>query len=289
MNTIQQTLLVGAIVLVTHGLESITGFGCTVLALPFIAMVLGIRTAVPLLVVLAWFLAGYIVIRSRRAIQGRVFLFILLHAAIGLPLGIWLFDYLPEKSLKLFLSLVMISVGGQGLARNLRAAPIPPSAGQVSPSFARPSVCLPENGIEFLASEGAAKMPCALALGASPSGWLMRGVLVLAGVIHGAFGAGGPLVVIYASRVLTEKTLFRVTLCMLWLCLNTLLIFKWTWAGGVWNRQVAIQLAVALPFLAVGMIAGDCLHQRVNERFFRILVYAVLILAGVVLLLAPPS
>jgi hypothetical protein len=36
--------------------------------------------------------------------------------------------------------------------------------------------------------------------------------LPLGGFIHGAFGTGGPLVVIYAARAQTDKTVSRVTL-----------------------------------------------------------------------------
>ena len=50
-------LLFGMVVLITHFLEGITGFGCTVLALPFCIMLVGIKAAVPVLVILAWILA----------------------------------------------------------------------------------------------------------------------------------------------------------------------------------------------------------------------------------------
>ncbi|MCU0577071.1 MAG: hypothetical protein MUD15_09645 [Desulfobacterota bacterium] len=36
--------------------------------------------------------------------------------------------------------------------------------------------------------------------------------LPLGGFFHGAFGTGGPLVVIYAARAQTDKTVSRVTL-----------------------------------------------------------------------------
>ena len=109
----------------------------------------------------------------------------------------------------------------------------------------------------------------------------MRLVLTVGGIIHGAFGTGGPFVVIYAGKALPDKSLFRVTLCMLWTILNTILIVKWTATGGVWTPQVIKATSMALPFLAAGLLVGDWLHHRVNERRFRLTVYGVLFLSGV--------
>lgn len=46
-------LLLGCVVLLTHFLEGITGFGCTVLALPFAILLIGTKQAVPVLLFLA--------------------------------------------------------------------------------------------------------------------------------------------------------------------------------------------------------------------------------------------
>ncbi len=239
--------LFGLVVLITHCLEGITGFGCTVLALPFAVLLLGLKTAVPVLVALAWLLAAYIILRSWRNIRWPEFGFIGLYAGLGLPLGIVLFDYCPEKALKLILALFMVGVGFFGLKRT-RAQRAALEAGETPP----------------------------------PPGknWLMRGLLCLGGIIHGAFGTGGPFVVIYAARALTQKTLFRVTLCLLWFTLNTLLLVKWTVGGQVWNPETGWCLGLSLPFLGAGMLLGDYLHHRVNEYVFKLLVYFVLLASG---------
>jgi uncharacterized membrane protein YfcA len=67
---------------------------------------------------------------------------------------------------------------------------------------------------------------------------------------------------------------------MLWTVLNTILVLKWTAQGGVWNAEVTKAIGVAFPFLIAGIFAGDWMHHRVNERVFRLLVYAVLFLSG---------
>jgi len=246
MPELAKILLVGGVVLITHCLEGITGFGCTVLALPFIALLMGIKSAVPILVMLAWILAGYIIIRSWKNIKWREFAFILLHVAIGLPFGIYLFDNFSEKALKAVLCVFMVLVGMQGLIKNMKNK---------------------ENIPDIKA-------------GRSP---IKRALLVLGGMIHGAFGTGGPFVVIYASQALRHKTLFRVTLCLLWFTLNTIMMIKWTVAGNVWNDEIGAGILVSLPFLFAGMFLGDYLHYKVNERVFRVVVYAVLLASGLVM------
>ena len=113
--------------------------------------------------------------------------------------------------------------------------------------------------------------------------WLIKGILFLGGIIHGAFGTGGPFVVIYATKALPNKTLFRVTLCLLWFSLNSMLLLKWTVAGGVWEKSTMICIFTAMPFLLGGMFLGDWLHHKVNEYYFRLIVYMVLALSGIVM------
>ena len=237
--------MVGLVVLVTHCLEGITGFGCTALALPFVVMLIGVKSAVPVLVVLAWLLAGYVVFRSRKKIRWREYGFILLYTGLGVPAGIALFRYLPPDGLKLLLAAVMVAAGTNGIWNTLH------TSGSVS--------------IEKRTWFSIGK----------------RVILVGGGIFHGAFGSGGPLVVVYAARALPEKSLFRVTTCLLWLTLNSILIIQWTLAGNVWTSEIGWLLLYTLPFLILGALAGDFLHHRTCERHFKLLVYGILILSAI--------
>ena len=160
-----------------------------------------------------------------------------------------LYDHLPERALRLILAVFMIVVGLRSLIIGGWRRAKPPSR---------------ESAAE-------ATHP------------LMRGMLILGGVLHGAFGTGGPFAVVYASKVIREKGLFRVTLCMLWLLLNTILLIKWTLVGNIWSVEIGSILAAAVPFLIAGTLLGDLLHHRMNERTFRMVVYVVLVLSGMVM------
>ena len=108
------------VIFITHMLEGITGFGSTVLALPFLNVTLGLRISVQLLCVLSWSMALYIVLRSWKNILWKEFLFIVLWAGLGIPLGIWLFDKLPGAWLCIFLGMFMVAVGIRGEIATLK-------------------------------------------------------------------------------------------------------------------------------------------------------------------------
>jgi uncharacterized membrane protein YfcA len=237
--------LVALVVLLTHFQEGITGFGCTVLALPFVTMLLGLHVAVPVLAIQGWLLAALIVLESRRKIVWGEFGWILLLVGIGFPFGVWMFKALPESYLRWVLAAFMVVVGIQGFIGQYKRAK--PATTMTARARLLTSLFLP-----------------------------------LGGVIHGAFASGGPFVIIYAARALTDKTLFRVTMCMLWTVLGAILIGQLALSSRltpfVWKMT-----GFCLPFTLVGLVLGNYAHYRVNEATFRKAIYAVLMASGIVM------
>jgi len=105
-----------------------------------------------------------------------------------------------------------------------------------------------------------------------------------AGVAHGLFAAGGPLLVYGVSRRPLDKGSFRSTLAAVWLTLGTILTISYVIGGTLKSRQLP-ELFVLLAILPVGIGAGEWLHRRVDEDMFRRLLYLVLLLAGIGLIL----
>jgi uncharacterized membrane protein YfcA len=113
--TMTSYLLMGCVILFSHFLEGITGFGCTVLALPFAIMLVGTKQAVPVLMSLALMLALYIVIVSRKKIVWPEYFKIIGFASLGLPIGMATFSYVNESVLKAILGVFMVVVSLRGL------------------------------------------------------------------------------------------------------------------------------------------------------------------------------
>jgi len=239
--------LIAIIIFLTHFQEGVTGFGCTVLALPFMALIVGLKPSVPVLVLQAWVLTGYIVLISRRDIVWKEYLLILALAGIGFPVGIWMRESVPEVTLKWVLAFFMVLVGTHGFVKYMT----------------RPK---PDAG------DGRRK-------------WFSAPLLPIGGFIHGAFGSGGPLAVIYATRALPNKSAFRATLCMVWFTLNTLLVTQFV-ASAKLTPHIWKLTAFCMPFNILGMVVGNYAHHRMNELLFRRIVYAVLILAGIAIVLS---
>ena len=232
------------IVFITNFQEAVTGFGCTVLALPFAILLLGgVPVAKPVLVMLALVLNLGITLLSHKRIVWREFWIILVLVSVGLPLGMLMANWLPEKWLKLILAVFMASIGIHGLL----------TIG---------------NGVSVKASRR--------------TRILASGFLPLGGIIHGAFGSGGPLVVIYATRALADRSVFRVTLAMAFLLVNSAMVTTWRIQHAITMHHVYLA-AMCLPFTLAGLFVGDHVHYRLPELAFKRMVYGVLAAAGIAL------
>ena len=248
--TLLQILIVGTVVLITHAIEAVTGFGCTVLALPFVTAVLGVKVGVPLLAVLGWALALYIVITKWRKIVFREYGIIVLFVGLGMPLGMYAFRSFDPALLKRILAVFIIVISGWRILRS--------SVPSKTESSGKSPVKLPK--------------------------LVAYTLLFLGGIIHGAFASGGPLVVLYAASALPDKGNFRATLCMLWTTVNTVLIISYAQAG-VFIPEFNTGLAVMLPFLLTGIIAGEKIHDHVHPSHFEQIIFGVLGVTGIVMLI----
>lgn len=112
---------------------------------------------------------------------------------------------------------------------------------------------------------------------------LQKVLFVLAGVIHGLYASGGPLVVYAASRLPLDKTAFRAVLTTLWGFLSALMTGYFI-LNGQWTRDTATLTLLLLPSVGAGLVAGEMLHKRLAERHFRFFVYIVLFAAGATLI-----
>ena len=108
-------------------------------------------------------------------------------------------------------------------------------------------------------------------------------MLLGAGVIHGIYATGGPMLVYAVNRVGLSKSAFRSTLTMVWIALNTVLLASYV-RDGVYTTEILEALLWLAPSVPLGLIAGEYLHHRVDQRRFNIVTFALLSAAAVSLL-----
>ncbi len=234
--------------MLTHLLEGIAGFGGAVMALPFLNLTIGLKEAVHQLCLLGTLMSTYIVLRSWKCINWQKFVFIAMYSGIGLPIGLWLFAYLPALQLCILLGLFMIGVGIHGSWRlhNYR------SSDPASRTF---------------------------------TAFFMRFLLFAGGIFQGAFGSGGPCIVIYSAKNIPAKEQFRATLSFLWLMMNCCRLSVWTIQGAFWNMTLLKNFLFILPFMLLGLLTGDYLHHKVDDKIFKIGIYALLTISGILMVI----
>jgi len=107
---------------------------------------------------------------------------------------------------------------------------------------------------------------------------------LLGGVLGGAFNANGPAIVAYASMRNWDPRSFVPTLQGYFLPVG-LFVLLGHYLSGLWTSQVFNTYAIALPGVALGLLAGKIIRNRITQGGFDKFVYMLLIVTGGALLL----
>jgi len=234
------------IVFLAFFIEATLGFGATVVAVALGAFVIPIPELLPPFVLLNLVLSTFLVVRYRHDVDLRLLLRrVVPLMVLGMPAGFLLFGSGDDQLLCRVFGAFVVVLSSVELYR-----------------LARPQ-----------AAAATDLGPVSQAL-----------LLVSGGVIHGAFATGGPMAVYVTGRVLQDKSAFRSTLSLLWLVLNGVLAVGYAATGAV-DGQAGTWVAILAVPLLLGILAGEWLHHRVNTSLFRVLLFVLLLVAGVLLAL----
>lgn len=103
---------------------------------------------------------------------------------------------------------------------------------------------------------------------------------VIGGVLGGMFGTPGPAYVTYLAYQTSDKEVFRATLI-------TLFAIEYSWRLALFVRTglyTATELEFSLwlvPAVVAAAVGGHFIHLRLDERVFRSVVCALLVVSGV--------
>ncbi|MGB1222252.1 MAG: sulfite exporter TauE/SafE family protein [Alcanivoracaceae bacterium] len=235
-------LWLGACILLAYTVEAITGFGSIVIALSLAALVLPLDQVMPILVPLNIVMTGYLSWRLRRQVHWPL-------------LG------------RLILPLMLLGTAlGYGLRPWLGDQLVRMLFGALVVWFAGRSLWAMRHQVQA----------------SSRPRWQTRLWIGLAGVTHGLFASGGPLLVYGLTGVALDKARFRATLILVWFSLNSALTLAFAADGSLLPALPTV--ALYLPLLPLGILLGEWAHQRVDENRFRQLVLVLLLVAGAALL-----
>ncbi len=236
------------IVWLSKTVEIVTGFGGTVISIALGALLYPMEVIVPAMVSINLVTTLYLVLRHGGYIDWKTLVTrIIPLMGLGLPVGMALFNLGPGNALKIGLGGIVIFIVVFETAWFLK-----------------------------LHGNDSSRKPL--------NAWQSFICLFSGGIIHGIYASGGPLAVYYATRQFNDKKVFRSTLSMLWLIFTIILIGNYLYTGQITFETLSISFMM-LPALILGIIIGEFIHNRINEKAFRLFVYMLLLIAGIFLVL----
>jgi uncharacterized membrane protein YfcA len=228
------------IVLISYTTQAMSGFGSTILALTLGVHLYPIDVLLPVLVPLDMVVNLYLVTRHYRHISRPHLIRSILPAmGFGVLAGIIAFQYIEGDLLKKIFGSLVIVLSMRELYRLSR------------------------------------KRPDQFAL----SNLTAKACIVTAGIVHGIYASGGPLLIYAVSRLNLSKSVFRSTLGAVWLIFSVILSASYLVAGRFSALSIRFIL-ILLPMILIGILIGEWLHHRIDENRFKIFVFGVLFFAG---------
>jgi len=244
--TIELAFLLFALVVVTaYTVQTATGFGAMLVCVTLGAQLIGLEEVIRLIVPLSFLQTGYIAIRHRDGIDWSLLLGRVV-PLMGLGMG------------GAFLLLTKVSGPWLGLAFGLMVLGL--SARDLH---------------QLRAGSDALHRPVSKSASVA--------ALLSAGLIHGIYASGGPMLVYAIGREGLTKKAFRSTLSMVWIILNVILVVRFLLAGD-YDRKVALDILLLVPAVPFGIVVGEWVHHKVDERSFKMAVLLLLIAAAISLI-----
>jgi uncharacterized membrane protein YfcA len=232
------------ILLLAYSLRGSTGFGGA-LGMPLLALVIPIKTLVPVWTLLGIASSVTILGHDRKHVDVRAIVPFLPWCLLGIGLGLYVFTTLDARTLARALGALVIAYAIYSLWGMMRKRPGEKShAAIVAP----------------LAS-------------------------TLSGAVGATFGAMATVFfVMYLDTRKLAKEAFRATISAMLLVLSVVRGIGY-FAVGEFTRESLVLFAAAFPAMLVGIYVGNRIHLAISETTFRRLVILILFLCGIPLLL----
>jgi len=236
-------LIIGFIVLFAFTTQIISGFGSIIIGLTLGSFIYPIEELLPILVLLTISSNIYILVKHRSYVDWTLLLKrIIPSMGVGLIIGIFIFNFFETAMLKKLYGIFVLFFSIRELFLLIGKRNTEKTIGHYQ-SY----------------------------------GWFFA-----AGIIHGIYASGGPLVVYPVSRIIQNKSTFRSTLVALWLCFNVVLVLSYAYTNR-FTPSVITRFFLLFPLMILSIVLGEWLHNYVNEYKFRIIIFILLLFAGLLI------
>lgn len=245
--SIETVVLLGALSFAAFTVQTIAGFGASLVIVGVGSLFLPVSHLVVVAVALSPIPTGYVLARHHQHIDKRLLLHeILPMAGIGVVVSLlFLAPWVSSPWVKPALGLWIMAGAGYDLLRLVR--------------------------------------PDMLVNARPPSHYARRAWMFAAGLVHGMFATGGPALVYALSKTDIPKSALRSTLMTVWLTLNVGLVVTFLLNGRL-DIAGLQHIALVLPAVALAIGVGEWAHHRIPSRPFKLLVSFLLVGTGAVLM-----
>ena len=228
--SIGKAILLFVIVFMGYTIQTISGFGSMIFALPLSLMVVDRLEILPVFLVLSIFQSFSVAYKGRQFIIKKEFNTMILLAIMGLPLGILIGDLIPVMVMNILLGIFIIINSLHSLIKIIRK----------------------QNEPELVLSKYHGIYP------------------FLSGFMQAAYGVGGPLIATYMDKVTDDKNVYRSMMCLFWCLLNPIIIIGYITRGEINSSHFGMFLllipAIGLA-LFVGNKIIDHISKRKFQIF----------------------
>jgi hypothetical protein len=233
------------VLLSAFAVRSAAGFGAGLIAIPMLAFILPVSTAVSVATILTTLTSIQQVSREWRQIAWRQFILVFSYSLVGIGLGLYFIKLLDEDLMRHCLGVFMILYSLHAVWAGGR--------------------------VHFLPHRW--------------HGAVGAGVGIVGGLCSALFGAGaGPIYVVYFDILRLDKAAFRATMSAVVVLGGAARIAGYESAGFYGSSTLGL-LAVGLPVVVLGSWLGDKVVYRLSARSFSRLVAAIMLISGITLLL----
>lgn len=260
------------VVFFANVMQTITGFAGTVLAMPFSIILMGSDFSRVVLNILGIAASLGVVIINRKSINWKEVIKICVIMLVGMVGG--------------YLIIGLVDISKQILLFILAGFVLLFTAIGLYTTFIKKPVVedVPIN--EELTADGEQAV-------AFKDPWykeaLLYALLVVAGIVHGMYVCGGPLLIIYATKKFKDKNEFRSSLSMTWVVLNGVNLVRDIITGNIKAIGASLETiaGAVMSFFMLGMAIalGTLLATRLDKKKFMIVTYVLMGISAVSLIL----
>ncbi len=240
------TLLVCIIVGLTYAVQSTFGFGAGLISLPFLTLLIGAKAGICMNLIFQTLTATLLFTVWKDITFKKLPLF-LAFTTIGIVLGTLFLNNVDDHVLEVILGFYLVFYSSKQLLKEHLPKAELASRFKSSPLYA---------------------VACGLP----------------GGMISGAFGTGGPMLVSYIKSLHLPKDSLRATILFTMFFCNIGRIFM-TWQTGQFDEQSLTYALYALPFFIAGIVGGHHISKRLSDKQFLLYINIIILASGCMILI----